>query len=117
MNQKFIQSAFLGGLLVSSIAFGSFYVNAEGNNNKVHNNGEAISANQFYDMLNKTKPNEVSLTFGAPDNITTLKDLAGDQTGVVWTYKNAVSKDNTILDANFMLVKGEFKYLTLSKVS
>ena len=115
MNQKFIQNVFLGGLLFSLLAFGNFYVNAANYDKKNNSNGNVFSSNQFYGMLNKTKPNEIALTFGAPDKITTLKDLTGKQTGVVWTYQNAVSQKSLILDANFMLVKGEFKYVTLSK--
>ncbi|MFW5431467.1 MAG: hypothetical protein ACKE5M_06095 [Methylophilaceae bacterium] len=115
MNQKFIQGVFLGGLLFSLLAFGNFYANATDYSKKINDNGNVISTKQFYNMLNKTKPNEVALTFGAPDKITTLKDLAGDTTGVVWTYNSAVSRQETILDANFTLVKGEFKYVTLSK--
>jgi hypothetical protein len=49
-----------------------------------------------------------------PDSISTLNDAKGDIAGVVWTYKNAVTKDSKELNANLVFVAGEFKYVTLS---
>lgn len=114
MNQKFIQSAVLGSLMFGVLVFGQFDANATGFNKNVNNNGKVVSANQFYDMLDHTSSQEVAVTFGFPDTIATLKDADGSQAGVVWTYKNAVSKDSKELDANFVFVAGEFKYVTLS---
>jgi len=115
MNQKFIQSTVLGSLMFGALVFGNFNANATGFNNKIYNdNGKVVSANQFYDMLNNTKPTEVSAKFGMPDTITTLKDAVGSKAGVVWTYKKAVTKENVKLDANFVFVAGVFKYVTLS---
>jgi hypothetical protein len=114
MNQKFIQSAVLGSLMFGVLAFGTFNANATGFNKKINNDGKVVSANQFYEMLDNTKPTEVAVKFGMPDTITTLKDSAGAKAGVVWTYKNAVAKENAQLDANFVFVAGKFKYVTLS---
>jgi hypothetical protein len=114
MNQKFIQSAVLGSVMFGVIIFGNFDANANGFNKKPTNNGEVISANQFYNMLDNTESTDVAVKFGIPDTITTLKDADGDQAGVVWTYKEAVSKDSEKLDANFVFVAGQFKYVTLS---
>lgn len=114
MNQKFIQSAVLGSLMFGVLVFGQFNANATGFNKNVNNNGKVVSANQFYDMLDHTNASEVAVKFGMPDTITTLNDAKGDLAGVVWTYKNAVTKDSKELDANFVFVAGEFKYVTLS---
>jgi hypothetical protein len=114
MNQKFIQSAVLGILMFGVLAFGQFNANATGFNKKVNNNGKVVSANQFYDMLDHTEPSNIAIKFGMPDTITTLNDANGAQAGVVWTYSNAVSKDSKNLNANFVYVAGEFKYVTLS---
>lgn len=113
MDQKFISSIFLGGLFFSLLTFGNFYANAKGFN-KNNNEGRVISTNEFYNILDKTEPNEVAKAFGQPDKVITLKDADGDQAGVVWTYESAVSKKNKRLDANFVFVAGEFKYVTLS---
>jgi hypothetical protein len=114
MNQKFIQSAVLGSLMFGAVIFGQFNANATGFNKNVNNNGKVVSANQFYDMLDQTKASEIAIRFGMPDTITTLNDANGNQAGVVWTYKNAVDKDSEKLNANFVFVAGEFKYVTLS---
>ncbi len=111
MNQKFIQSAVLSGLMFGVIAFGNFSANAKDVDN---NNDKVVSTNEFYKILDETKPNEVAKIFGRPDKIATLNDAEGDQAGVVWTYEKVVSKKNKILDASFVFVAGEFKYVTLS---
>jgi len=115
MNQKFIQSTLLGGALFTALTFGNFSANAKGFKTIVDLEKESISANQFYDLLNKTESTEVVKIFGAPDKMTTLKNGEGSQEGVVWTYTKAVSQKNEKLDANFVFVAGEFKYVTLSK--
>jgi hypothetical protein len=96
------------------IAFNQFSANAAGFNKTTNNNGQVVSANQFYKILDNTKSTDVAVKFGMPDSISTLKDANGAQAGVVWTYKDAVAKDNDKLDANFVFVAGEFKYVTLS---
>ena len=114
MNQKFIQSAVLGSLMFGVLVFGNFNANANGFHKNANKNGEVVSANQFYNMLDHTSSEKVAVTFGLPDTISTLKDADGTQAGVVWTYKNAVERDSKELDANFVFVAGKFKYVTLS---
>ena len=120
MNQKFIQQKLLSSLMVGLLAFSSFNANAMGfqkninENGTVNHNGLVVSDVAFYKMLDKTNPNKVSLKFGMPDTITTLKNADGNKQGVVWTYKNAVKKDAANLDANFVFVAGQFKYVTLT---
>lgn len=114
MNQKFIQSTLLGSILAGVLTFGNFSANATGFKTPVTNNGQAISANQLYDLLNKTEPSKVAKTFGMPDKISSLNSAEGNLEGVIWTYKDAVSDQNKKLDANLVFVHGEFKYVTLS---
>ncbi len=114
MNQKFIQSSLLGSALIGVLTFGNFSANATGFESMVDLKRENITANKFYDLLGKTKPNQVAKIFGAPDKMASLKNNAGDQEGVIWTYEDAVVDKNEKLDANFVFVKGEFKYVTLS---
>lgn len=115
MSQKFIQSTLLGGALLAALTFGNFNANAKGFDTIVDLKKESISANQFYSLLNKTEADKVVKIFGAPDKMATLTNAEGSQKGVVWTYKKAVSQKNEKLDANFVFVAGEFKYVTLSK--
>lgn len=114
MDQKFIQSAVLGSIMVGVLAFSNFNANANGFNKNINNNGKSLSSNQFYDILNKTEKEDVAKTFGKPDSITTLRNDDGELAGVIWTYENAVSKKDQKLDANFVYVAGQFKYVTLS---
>jgi hypothetical protein len=120
MNQKFIQQKLLSSLLIGLFAFSSFNANAMGfqkninENGTVNHNGLVVSDVAFYNMLDNTNPNKVSLKFGIPDTIATLKNADGNKQGVVWTYKNAVKKDAANLDANFVFVAGQFKYVTLT---
>lgn len=114
MNQKFIQSAVLGSIMVGVLAFSNFSANAKGFNKNINNNGKPISTNQFYDILNKTEKEDVAKTFGKPDSITTLRNDDGELAGVIWTYQDAVSKKSGKFDANFVYVAGQFKYVTLS---
>jgi hypothetical protein len=106
--------------MIGLLTFGSFNVSAMGfqkninDNGSVNQNGLVVSDVAFYKMLDNTNPNKVSLKFGMPDTITTLKNAHGKQQGVVWTYKNAVKKDAANLDANFVFVAGQFKYVTLT---
>jgi len=120
MNQKFIQQKLLSSLMIGLLAFSSFNANAMGfqkninENGTVNHNGLVVSDVAFYNMLDNTNPNKVSLKFGIPDTIATLKNADGNKQGVVWTYKNAVKKDAANLDANFVFVAGQFKYVTLT---
>ena len=120
MNQKFMQQKLLNTLMIGLLAFSSFNASAMGfqkninENGTVNHNGLVVSDLAFYKMLDNTNPNKVSLKFGMPDTITTLKNADGKKQGVVWTYKNAVKKDTANLDANFVFVAGQFKYVTLS---
>jgi|TARA_B110000879_G_scaffold106160_1_gene142914 hypothetical protein len=119
MNQKFIQKTLLSSLTIGLLAFSNINANAMGfqkninDNGTVSLNGLVVSDVAFYEMLDNA--NKVSLTFGMPDSISTLKNADGNQEGVIWTYKNSVKKGPAILDANFVFVAGEFKYVTLSK--
>lgn len=114
MNQKFIQSTLLGSILIGVLTFGNFSANATGFKTPVTNNGQAITANQFYGLLNKTAPTEVAKTFGMPDKISSLNGAEGNLEGVIWTYEDAVAEKNEKLDANLVFIHGEFKYVTLS---
>jgi len=120
MNQKFIQSTVLGSIMIGTLAFSNFSANATGfqkninKNGSINHNGLVVSDVTFYEMLNKTSTDKVAMKFGMPDTITTLKSADGSQEGVVWIYKDAVKKDTANLDANFVFVAGEFKYVTLS---
>ena len=119
MNQKFIQKTLLSSLMIGLLAFSNINANAMGfqkninDNGTVSLNGLVVSDVAFYEMLDNA--NKVSLKFGMPDSISTLKNANGNQEGVIWTYKNAVKKETTILDANFVFIAGVFKYVTLSK--
>ncbi len=120
MNQKFIQKTLLSSLMICLLAFSNINANAMGfqkninSNGSVSLNGLVVSDVAFYEMLGNEKINKVSTKFGMPDSITTLKNARGNQEGVIWTYKNAVKKDTENLNANFVFVAGEFKYVTLS---
>ena len=118
MNQKFIQKTLLSSLTIGLLAFSNINANAMGfqkninDNGTVSLNGLVVSDVAFYEMLDNA--NKVSLTFGMPDSISTLKNADGNQEGVIWTYKNSVKKGPAILDANFVFIAGVFKYVTLS---
>ena len=114
MNQKFIQSVVLGSIMFGVLALGNFNANATGFNKNINKNGNTISSSQLYDILNKTEAEDIAKTFGTPDKITTLRNDSGELAGVIWTYQNAVSKQDEKLDANFVYVAGQFKYVTLS---
>jgi len=122
MNQKFIsskivESVVLVSLLAGLLAFGNFKANAAGFNSKAPNHGNVLSTGKFYNQLEKTKPANIAKTFGMPDEIRALKSMEGDTIGVVWVYRDAVAEEQNTMDANFVLVKGNFKYVTLSKAS
>jgi hypothetical protein len=112
MNQKFIRSIVLSSIVLGATAMGA---NATGLTESV--TGKALPSQKFYEIVGKTKPNQVAVNFGAPDTIATIRDTSGKVSGVVWTYKNAVASQDKKLDANFVLVNGQFKYVTLSNAS
>lgn len=120
MNQKFIQNTLLSSLMIGLVAFSNINANAMGfqkninNNGTVSLNGLVVSDVAFYEMLDNATTEQVSLQFGIPDATSTLKSADGNKEGVIWTYINAVKKDTANLDANFVFVAGEFKYVTLS---
>ena len=120
MNQKFIQKSITTSLMAGLIAFSNIHANAMGFqkninvNGSVSQNGLVVSDEAFYKMLDHTKPTKIALTFGMPDRITTLNNANGSQQGVIWTYKKAIKKGTANLDANFVFVAGQFKFVTLS---
>jgi hypothetical protein len=117
MNQKFIKSALLGGLVASSLVLGTFKANAAGFHEGSNNNGIAVSSDKFYQVLAKTNIDHLGYNFGAPDEIQTLKDTTGAKVGSVWVYHNAVQKDDGKQDAHFVIIDGKLQYATLSDAS
>ena len=87
MNQKFIQKTLLSSLTIGLLAFSNINANAMGfqkninDNGTVSLNGLVVSDVAFYEMLDNA--NKVSLTFGMPDSISTLKNADGNQEGLV----------------------------------
>ena len=73
-----------------------------------------VSATQLYDLVKKTKPNQVATNLGNPDEMITLKSAVSEAKGVVWVYHNAVLTQKSLRDARFVLINGEMKYVTLS---
>lgn len=114
MNQKFITTTLLGSLVAGTLMFGSFKAAAEGFHEGLNNNGIAISATKFNEVLANTNTEQLGYNFGAPDEIQTLKDTAGARVGSVWVYHHAVKKDKGLQDASFVIVKGKLQYATLS---
>ena len=117
MNQKFIKSAALVSLVVSTLVFGSFKANATGFHEGNNNNGIAVSADKFYQVLAKTNIDHLGYNFGAPDEIQALKDTTGAQVGYVWVYHNAVQNEESKQDAHFVIIDGILQYATLSNAS
>lgn len=117
MNHKFIKSIFLGSLVAACLALGSFKANAVGFHEGLNNNGIAISANKFNEILANTNMEKLGYNFGAPDEIQTLKDTLGTKVGSVWIYHDAVKKGSNMQDAHFVIVNGQLQYATLSDAS
>ncbi|MGQ0442830.1 MAG: hypothetical protein ACT4OH_05190 [Methylophilaceae bacterium] len=117
MKKQLTKSLLLGSLVLSSLVFGTFNINAADYKLPISHDAKLMSSEKFYSILETTKPNEVASNFGMPDNIISMRNAAGVVTGVVWVYHNAVLKEQAKLDANFALVNGEFKYVTLSNAS
>lgn len=73
-----------------------------------------MSSSQFYDLVKQTKPNQVAINFGKPDEMLMLKNNTGNAAAVVWVYHNAVFAQKSLHDARFVLINGQMKYVTLS---
>ncbi|MES2500188.1 MAG: hypothetical protein V4570_06615 [Pseudomonadota bacterium] len=114
MKRELTKSVLLGGLVLASIAFGSFKANAAGFNQNTAHDGKVMSSIKFHDIVEQTRPNQVATNFGKPDEILMMKNAAGDVAGVIWVYREAVLKAHGTMDASFMLVNGQMKYVTLS---
>ncbi|MGB7816778.1 MAG: hypothetical protein WBL28_10560 [Methylotenera sp.] len=117
MNQKFIKNIFINSLLVGGLAVSSMQANAEGFHHGKNRNGIAVSSAKFYEVLAKTNMDHLGYNFGMPDEIQPLKNTSGARVGSVWVYHGAVQKENTVQDANFVVIDGELKYATLSNAS
>lgn len=114
MRQELLKSLLLGGLVLATITFGSFKANAAGFNQNAAHDGKVMSPIKFHDMVEKTLPNQVASNFGKPDEIIMMKNAAGEVAGVMWVYRDAVLKQHGMMDASFMLINGQMKYVTLS---
>lgn len=114
MNRTLAISVFLGALVLTTLAFGSFKANASGFNQNAASDGKVMSPIKFQDILENTSPNQLANNFGRPDEIVMMKNISGDVAGVVWVYRNAVLKKHGMLDASFVLIDGRMEYVTLS---
>ena len=115
MKLELLKSAFLGSLVLGSLAFSSLKANADNNViNKTASQKNIMSSSQFYDLVKQTKPNQLASNFGKPDEMTVLKNNNGNAEGVVWVYHNAVFAQKSLHDARFVLINGDMKYVTLS---
>ena len=114
INKELVKSILLGSLVLTSLALGSFKASASGFNQNAANDGKVMSAIKFQDILDKTSPNQLASNFGKPDEIVTMKNASGDVAGVMWVYHDAVLKTHGLMDARFVLVNGQMKYVTLS---
>ena len=114
MNQKFIENIFINSLLVVGLLASSFQANAAGFNKDKNNKGTTMSSTKFYEVLAKTKMDQLGRNFGLPDEIQALKDTSGNRVGLVWVYHDAVKKENGLQDAHFVIINDELKYATLS---
>ena len=113
MNQKFIKSALLGGLVAGSLALGSFNANATGFHQEIIHNGMTISSAKFYEVLGKTNFDQLVYNFGRPDDIQTLKNTSGEKIGSVWVYNHAVKVENNMRDARIVVIDNKLQYATL----
>ena len=116
MKLELLKSVFLGSLVIAILTVGALNANTNNVNKMNVVKHKPMSSTQFYDLLKKTKPNQVATNFGNPDEMITLKSAAGEAAGVVWVYHNAVLGQNSLSshDARFVLINGEMKYVTLS---
>jgi hypothetical protein len=114
---ELLKSVFLGSLVLGALAAGSLNANADGaNKNTLHHN-KVMSSTEFYDLVKHTKPDQVAVNFGKPDEMLTLKNASGEAEGVVWVYHKAVLDEKNIHDARFVLINGVMKYVTLSSAA
>lgn len=114
MKSALTKSILLGALVLTSLAFCSFKANAAGFNQNAAHDGKVMSQIKFQDVLENTLPNQLASNFGKPDEIVMMKNAAGDVAGVIWVYRDAVLKARGMLDASFVLIDGQMKYVTLS---
>lgn len=114
MNSVLTKSILLGALVLASLAFGSFKAEAAGFNQNAARDGKVMSQIKFQDVLENTSPHQLASNFGKPDEIVMMKNAAGDVAGVIWVYRNAVLKTRGMLDASFVLINGQMRYVTLS---
>ena len=115
MKLELLKSAFLGALVLGSLAFSSLKANVDNNViNKTARQKNIMSSSQFYDLVKQTKPNQVASNFGKPDEMIVLKNNNGNVEGVVWVYHKAVFAQKSLHDARFVLINGDMKYVTLS---
>jgi hypothetical protein len=112
MNRQFISTILLGGLVVISLQ-----TQAAGFNKLNQSIGKVMTSNQFYQVLASTKPSQVAVNFGYPDQMQTLKNTAGETEGVVWIYRDAVQTTSKKQYVHFMIINGEMKYVTLTNAS
>ncbi len=108
LTKKFL----IVGLVIASIG-----ANAAGFKKSATYTGMVITPEKFYEIVENTKGGQVAINFGTPDSINTMREPSGAVSGVVWVYHNAVAKQDKKMDANFMIVNGELKYVTLSNDS
>ena len=114
MNQKFIKSVVLGGLVASSLVLGSYKANATGFHQGINHNGMSVTSAKFYEVLAKTKFDQLVYNFGRPDDIQSLKDTSGAKVGTVWVYRDAVKVENNMRDARIVVIDGKLQYATLA---
>lgn len=110
MNITVFKSIVLGGLVFASFSLMSFKSNAA----EMTPSAKGLTSVAFYNKLEKAQPNQIANSFGLPDQIVPMRNASGDVTGVVWVYRDAVAKQDKKLDANFVLVNGVFKYVSLT---
>jgi hypothetical protein len=117
MKQQLTSSILLGGLLLGGMAYNPAEARPARSGQPSASNTKSMSSEKFYETLGKTKPNQVATNFGIPDNIVSIRNAAGAVTGVMWVYHGAVTKGEAKMNANFMIVDGEFIYVSLSEAS
>ena len=85
INEQWISKKyFLGGLVLTSIAFGSFKANTADFHQNAAHDGKVVSPIKLHDILEKTQPNQVARNFGKPNEIMMMKNTMGEVTGVMW---------------------------------
>ena len=100
--------------MLGSLVAVTLNANANGYSKSISSHIKTMPATQFYDLVKKTKPNQVATNFGNPDEMITLKSVAGEAKGIVWVYHSAVLTQKSLRDTRFVLINGETKYVTLS---